>query len=55
MDHQPHNPRLMRMGVMTALAIGIHNFPEGIATFTSAVDNMAPVSYTHLCIAGISK
>ena len=25
----------------TALAIGIHNFPEGIATFTSAVDNMA--------------
>ena len=38
MDHQPHNPRLMRMGVMTALAIGIHNFPEGIATFTSAVD-----------------
>ena len=41
MDHQPHNPRLMRMGVMTALAIGIHNFPEGIATFTSAVDNMA--------------
>ena len=41
LDHQPHNPRLMRMGVMTALAIGIHNFPEGIATFTSAVDNMA--------------
>ena len=31
MDHQPHNPRLMHMGVMTALAIGIHNFPEGIA------------------------
>ena len=33
--------RLEKMGVMTALAIGIHNFPEGIATFTSAVDNMA--------------
>ena len=31
MDHQPHNPRLMRMGVMTALAIAIHNIPEGIA------------------------
>ena len=29
----------MRMGVMTALAIAIHNFPEGIATFASAVDN----------------
>ena len=42
MDNQPRNPHLMRMGVMTALAIGIHNFPEGIATFTSAVDNMAP-------------
>ena len=25
------------MGIMTALAIGIHNFPEGIATFTSAL------------------
>ena len=31
MDNQPRNPHLMRMGVMTALAIGIHNFPEGIA------------------------
>lgn len=39
MESRPH-PKLMRMGVMTALAIGIHNFPEGIATFTSAVDNM---------------
>lgn len=28
---------LARMGVMTALAIGIHNFPEGLATFTSAL------------------
>ena len=39
MDKQPHNRKLMRMGLMTALAIGIHNFPEGIATFASAVDN----------------
>lgn len=39
MDRRPHHPQLMRMGVMTALAIGIHNFPEGIATFTAAVDN----------------
>ena len=44
MDKQPRNPKLMRMGVMTALAIGIHNFPEGIATFASAVDNMASAS-----------
>ena len=33
--------RLMKMGVMTALAIGIHNFPEGIATFTSAIEDPA--------------
>lgn len=41
MDKQPKNAKLMRMGVMTALAIAIHNFPEGIATFTTAVDNQA--------------
>lgn len=28
---------LKRMGFLTALAIGIHNFPEGMATFTSAL------------------
>lgn len=28
---------LERMGFMTALAIAIHNFPEGLATFTSAI------------------
>jgi ZIP family zinc transporter len=27
------------MGGMTALAIGIHNFPEGLATFTAALSN----------------
>ena len=31
------NPKLMRMGLFTALAIGIHNFPEGLATFTAAL------------------
>lgn len=29
--------KLMRMGVMTALALAIHNFPEGLATFTAAI------------------
>ena len=29
--------KLMRMGLVTALAIGIHNFPEGMATFMSAM------------------
>ncbi len=28
---------LKRMGIMTALAIGIHNFPEGLATFTASL------------------
>jgi zinc transporter, ZIP family len=31
------NPKLMRMGLFTALAIAIHNFPEGLATFTAAL------------------
>ena len=29
--------KLLRIGLVTALAIGIHNFPEGIATFISAM------------------
>jgi ZIP family zinc transporter len=29
--------KLLRMGMMSALAIGIHNFPEGLATFTAAL------------------
>lgn len=31
--------KLYRMGVLSALAIGIHNFPEGLATFASALQN----------------
>jgi ZIP family zinc transporter len=38
MDARNHkNNKLMRMGTFTALAIAIHNFPEGLATFTSAL------------------
>jgi zinc transporter, ZIP family len=29
----------MRLGLFTALAIAIHNFPEGLATVTSAISN----------------
>ena len=39
MNTPPKNYKLMRMGVMTALAIAIHNFPEGIATFVAAVES----------------
>ena len=31
------DPRLMRMGLFSALAISIHNFPEGLATFIGAI------------------
>lgn len=34
------NHRLYRMGLFTALAIAIHNFPEGIATFAAGLTNM---------------
>jgi len=33
------NSTLKRTGIFTALAIGIHNFPEGFATFVSALEN----------------
>ena len=36
-DHSRHHRNLMRMGLFTALAIGIHNFPEGLATFLAAI------------------
>lgn len=41
MDHRPKDAKLMRMGMLTALAIAIHNFPEGIATFTTACEDTA--------------
>lgn len=31
--------KLMRMGVLSALAIAAHNFPEGLATFAAALDD----------------
>jgi len=37
-DKKPQkDKKLMRMGMFTALAIAIHNFPEGLATFTAAL------------------
>lgn len=33
--------RLMRVGLMTALALALHNFPEGLATFVSALNDVS--------------
>lgn len=33
------NQKLMKMGILTAIAVTVHNFPEGIATFMIAVKN----------------
>ena len=37
---QINTKALRRTGIFTALAIGIHNFPEGFATFISSLDNL---------------
>jgi len=31
---------LLRVGLLTALAVGIHNFPEGLATFGTALNDV---------------
>ncbi len=36
---QQSKSKLMRTGVFTAMAIAIHNFPEGLATFVSALQD----------------
>ena len=52
LEKKPKNAKLMRMGLMTALAIGIHNFPEGIAVsipvFYATGDRMKAFRYSLL-------
>jgi len=36
-EEAQRNHKLLRMGMFTALAIAIHNFPEGLATFIAAL------------------
>ena len=40
-DHNAGSQSLLRMGLFTALAIAIHNFPEGLATFLGALQDPA--------------
>lgn len=35
--HKKECKKLMRMGIFVALAIAVHNFPEGFATFTASI------------------
>lgn len=37
--HHPQKDRLLRVGLMTTVGLAIHNFPEGIATFLSAIED----------------
>lgn len=39
-DNKPkYDKKLLRMGLFTAIAISIHNFPEGLATFTATMQD----------------
>lgn len=40
LSSKKNTAHLKRMGVFTAIAIAIHNFPEGVATFTSALTSL---------------
>ncbi|MBN1509613.1 MAG: zinc transporter ZupT [Sedimentisphaerales bacterium] len=48
---QHSDRQLMRMGVMTAAAIGIHNLPEGMATFASALSDVRLGIFIAIAIA----
>ncbi len=39
--HEHEDSHLSKLGIMSALAIGIHNVPEGLALFTSGIKDMA--------------
>ena len=50
-DDTTKDKRLESMGMMTALAIGIHNFPEGLATFVATLDDPAVGASLAIAIA----
>jgi ZIP family zinc transporter len=50
-DDAENERKLVRMGLNTALAIGIHNFPEGLATFVGAMDDPAVGATLAIAIA----
>lgn len=38
-ENETSDKKLLRLGMFSALALSIHNFPEGLATFISALDD----------------
>jgi ZIP family zinc transporter len=38
-DEEHERRKLVHMGINTAIAIGLHNFPEGLATFVAALND----------------
>ena len=48
---QGTSDHLMRTGLLTALAIGIHNFPEGLATFGTALSDVKLGLFIAIAIA----
>ena len=38
-EEEEHDGRLLKTGILVALGIGIHNFPEGIASFAGALED----------------
>lgn len=40
-EHCAHHHKIKRAGLLTAIAISVHNFPEGMATFFVGTQNIA--------------
>lgn len=43
--------KIKRSGILFALAIGIHNFPEGVATFAAGLDSLTLGTSIALAVA----
>jgi ZIP family zinc transporter len=39
-ESEIRRPHLMRVGILTAFALALHNFPEGVATFITTLDDV---------------
>lgn len=50
-DGSYSSARIKRSGILFALAIGIHNFPEGIATFAAGLDSLTLGTSIALAVA----